>query len=187
MDGKWHHIVAVCDQINSNLLLYVDGTLIGPNVITNGVVPPLVYENDLGHPGSTGTNGVIYAGTGIFEPVYNVNLWNSVSIGSRNKGTGSTGASAYTLPFVGTVDDAALYNYALTPAQVYAHYAVGTGQSLPLSIQTTNGVRTITWLSAAALESAQYVTGPWTTVTNAVSPYTVPTGSSQQYYRLQLH
>ncbi len=187
MDGKWHHIVAICDQPNTNLLLYVDGSLIGPNVITNGVVPPGVYNYDLNHPGSTGTNGAILAGVGIFEPVYNTNLWNSVSIGSRNKGTGNTGTSAYTLPFLGTIDDAALYNYALTPAQVYAHYAVGAGQSLPLSIQTSNTTRTITWLSAATLKSAASVKGPWTTVTNATSPYMVPTVSSQQFYRLQIH
>jgi hypothetical protein len=114
-------------------------------------------------------------------------LWHSVSVGSRNKGSGSVGTSAYTLPFLGSIDDVALYNYALSPAQVYAHYAVGTGQSLPLSIQATNGVRTISWLSAATLKSAANVTGPWTAVTNATSPYMVPTSSSQQFYRLQIH
>jgi hypothetical protein len=188
MDGKWHHLAAVCDQANSNLLLYVDGMLIGPNVITNGVVPPLVYAYDIAHPGSyTGTNGVIYPGLGINATAYNTNLWNSVSIGDRNKGNGNVGTNAYNLAFVGTVDDAAFYNYCLTPSQVYAHYAVGAGQSLPLSIQTTNGVRTITWLSAAVLESASSVKGPWTAVANSTSPYTVPAGSSQQYYRIQIH
>ena len=32
-DGNWHHVVAVCDQPNSNIFLYVDGVLEGKNSI----------------------------------------------------------------------------------------------------------------------------------------------------------
>jgi hypothetical protein len=187
MDGRWHHLVGVCDQANSNLLLYVDGTLIGPNFITNGVVPTLVYGYDLNHPGSTGTNGVIAANVGINETTITTSMENSVQIGSRNMSGSHTGNGAYNLPFVGTIDEVALYSYALTPAQVYTHYAVGAGLPLPLAAQNTNSRPVITWLSASMLQSATSPTGPWTTITNAASPYAVSAGTAQQFYRLQIH
>ncbi|HEX4120634.1 MAG TPA: LamG-like jellyroll fold domain-containing protein, partial [Verrucomicrobiae bacterium] len=127
MDGNWHHLVGVCDQANSNILLYVDGTLIGPNIITNGVVPPLAYAYDINHAASvstTGTNGVIYPLTGIHEPTdVGSAFWyaNLVSIGARNRGSGNPGEN---LDFVGAVDEVALYNYPLSPLQVSNHYAV---------------------------------------------------------------
>ena len=186
MDGIWHHLVGVCDQVNSNILLYVDGSLIGPNVITNGVVPPLVFALDQGHA-STGTNGVIYTQVGIREPS-NIS-WNAntVSIGSRNKNSGSAG---YTLNFIGGVDEVALYNYALTPLQVSNHYAVAVNSPLSLSAQLTNGYPRLTWPGAyvtAKLLSATNVTGLWGTVTNAASPYFVTNSATRQFYRLKLY
>ena len=135
MDGLWHHLVGVCDQVNSNILLYVDGSLIGPNVITNGVVPPLVYALDLGHT-STGTNGVIYTQVGIREPSNAYYNANSVSIGSRNKNSSTTG---YTLNFNGVVDEVALYNYALSPLQVSNHFAVAKSVQPSINVQLVSG------------------------------------------------
>ncbi|EEF57248.1 LamG-like jellyroll fold domain-containing protein, partial [Pedosphaera parvula] len=186
MDGKWHHLVGVCDQVNSNLLLYVDGQLVGPNIITNGVVPPLAYAYDLGKSGS-GTNGVIAAGVGINETTITTANENSIVIGNRNKNSGHVEPSAYSLPFQGTIDEVALYDYPLTPAQVYGHYAVAQGLPIPLTLQTTNGNHVLTWSTASPLESAPTVTGPWTTVVGGASPYTIATIGSQQFYRLKVH
>ena len=190
MDNKWHHLVGVCDQVNSNILLYVDGTLIGPNVITNGVVPPLVYALDLGHSG-TGTNGVIYGLTGVREPVdVGPTFWNAntVSIGSRNSGAGTAG---YTLNFIGGVDEVAFYNYVLTPLQVSNHYAVAINSPLKMSIGLANGYPSLAWpgtYATATLQSATNITGgPWGTVTNAASPYSVTNPAPQQFYRLKLY
>jgi hypothetical protein len=186
MDGLWHHLVGVCDQVNSNILLYVDGSLIGPNIITNGVVPPLAYALDLGHA-STGTNGVIYTQVGVRFPTNTYYNGNAVSIGSRNKNGTSPG---YQLNFFGDVDEVALYNYALSPLQVSNHFAVAKDMPVSLSVQNVNGHPQLTWSGGwvtATLQSATDLSGPWGTITNAVSPYTVTDSTSRQYYRLKLY
>lgn len=185
MDGQWHQVVGVCDQAKSNILMYVDGTLIGPNVITNGVVPPLVFALDQNIP-STGTNGVIFTQAGVRKPS-NAN-WNAntVSIGSRNRNSSSAG---YTLNFIGGVDEVSFYNYALSPLQVSNHFAVAKDLPISLSIQEVNGRPTLTWpatFATATLQSAPSVTGAWSTVPNASSPYTVTNSTSQQFFRLKL-
>jgi hypothetical protein len=185
MDGQWHQVVGVCDQVKSNILLYVDGTLIGPNVIVNGQVPPLVFALDQNVP-STGTNGVIFTQAGVRKPS-NAN-WNAntVSIGSRNRNSGSAG---YTLNFIGGVDEVSFYNYALSPLQVSNHFTVAKALPISLTIQEVNGKPTLTWPGAyvtATVQFAPSVTGPWSTVPNASSPYTVTNSTSQQFYRLKL-
>jgi hypothetical protein len=186
MDGKWHHLVGVCDQVNSNLLLYVDGQLLGPDVITNGVVPKLVYAYDLG-VASNGTNGVIAAGAGILETTITTNNENSVVIGNRNKNSGHLEPTgAYRLPFLGKVDEVALYDYPLTPAQVNAHYLVGKG-TVPLNSQRVGGQLVLTWIGGGVLQSASTVNGTYTTLVGATSPYTVTNPATQQFFRLKLN
>jgi len=36
VDGNWHHLVGVCDEVNSNVSLYVDGVLAGRSAIAPG-------------------------------------------------------------------------------------------------------------------------------------------------------
>jgi len=58
-----------------------------------------------------------------------------------------------------------------------------------LSIQEINGRPTLTWPGAfvtATLQSTTNVTGSWSTITNASSPYSVTNSASQQFYRLKL-
>ena len=194
MDGKWHYLVGVCDQANYNLLLYVDGTLIGYPIISNGVVPPEAYVYQTNHTGSTGTNGVILAGTGIvastnLDTASNVN-WdaNSISIGARNQGATDTGLG---LAFLGAVDEVAIYNYVFTPLQVSNHYAVAMDLAVTLYAQNTNGQTVLTWTSAwsatQTLQSAANLAGPWTPIPGASSPYTVTNSSPAMFYRLQLY
>jgi hypothetical protein len=188
MDGNWHHLVGVCDQANSNILLYVDGALIGAPIITNGVVPPLAYALDLNHPGSTGTNGVIYPLTGIHEPTdVGPAYWyaNSVSIGSRNQGAKNVGEG---LDFQGAVDEVALYNYALTPLQVSNHYAMAISPPVSLQLQLSNGVPVLTWPPSwpgAILQSTTNLLGPWTPIPDATSPYVVPNSGGDEFFRLE--
>jgi len=44
----------------------------------------------------------------------------------------------------------------------------------------------LTWANTNTVEEATNVTGPWRTVTNAVSPHLVMTTNSQQFFRLRL-
>ncbi|HEU5124798.1 MAG TPA: LamG-like jellyroll fold domain-containing protein [Verrucomicrobiae bacterium] len=84
-NGQWHHLVGVCDQSRSNILLYIDGVL--------------------------NATGSIKPGSGILAST------NFVSIGSRQGGT-----TIYNNQFVGRMEEVAIYNVALSAAQVQAHY-----------------------------------------------------------------
>jgi len=87
--------------------------------------------------------------------------------------------------FYGGIDEAAIYNYALTPFKVKNHYAVGTtGVALvpTVSIASSGGNVVITW-DGNGLESADEVTGSWTPVTGATSPLTVPATAARKFYR----
>jgi hypothetical protein len=185
MDGKWHHVVAVCDQINSNLLIYLDGHLIGANFVTNNTVPPLVAQLDMG-AGGNGTNGAIAAGAGIEKPTTTQDNVNTLSIGNRNKSSAHTGTGAYDLPFVGIIDEVALYNYVLTPNQVLNHYNTGAGVRVPLNISETGGKTVVSWFGSGLLLSSTNSAGPYTLVPGATSPYTNNTGVAA-FYRLKLN
>lgn len=49
-----------------------------------------------------------------------------------------------------------------------------------------SGAQVVSWSAPSnwVLESATTLDGPWTPVTNAVSPYVVPPGQPQLFYRL---
>jgi hypothetical protein len=103
-DGKWHHVVGVCDPVSSNLVaLYLDG-----QIQASTPFPP-----NLGIANST---------------------W-PVSIGSRAQGA----ATSYNYQFVGQVDEVAIYDYALTPAQILDHY-YAAGVAPLMTLQPTNAV-----------------------------------------------
>ena len=85
--------------------------------------------------------------------------------------------------FMGNVDEVAIYNYALTPSQVTQHY---TGVSAPtLSIAPAADKLVITW--QGQLLQAPNVTGPWTTNTTAVSPWTNTPSGTRGFYRALAH
>ncbi|HEU5069997.1 MAG TPA: immunoglobulin domain-containing protein [Verrucomicrobiae bacterium] len=95
LDGLWHHVVGVCDQAHSNVVLYVDGRRSSTATIT-----PL---------------------TGL------LNSTEPVSIGSRRS---SSGSPTYNNQFYGSIDEVAIYGYALSSNQVLNHYyAAGIGPS----------------------------------------------------------
>lgn len=107
LNGKWHHVVGVCDQTHTNVYLYVDGVSAGKSSIV---------------PGSG------LQGSG-----------NPVSIGSRQSGT----SAVYDLQFAGIMEEVAIYNYPLSPAQVQTHFSVVTNRppvftSNPLVLSNAN-------------------------------------------------
>jgi hypothetical protein len=70
--------------------------------------------------GVSNASSTITAGSGILSSA------NAVSVGSRQSGT-----TAYDAQFVGTLDEVAIYNVALTPAQISNHYTVRTNVIAP--------------------------------------------------------
>lgn len=151
-NGRWHHLVGVCDQAHGFLYLYVDGASNASGTITN-------------------TAGILSS------PV-------PVSIGSRQSGT----AAVHDLQFVGTIDEVAIYNKALSAAQVLAHYQAGTNQFVALALTNAlSGQFQLSWIwPAGTLQSATNVAGPYTNVTGAASPFAVTPDATNRFYRLKL-
>lgn len=82
--------------------------------------------------------------------------------------------------FQGIVDETAVYDYALSPAQILAHY-----QNSPKLTFTVTGGLKLTW-PVGVLQSAATVDGTYADVPGATSPFTVPTGAAQAYYRVKI-
>ena len=80
----------------------------------------------------------------------------------------------------------AIFNYALTPAQLQQLASAGvTGVSpVTLSIQRSGGNLILTWPRGTLLE-ADNVTGPFVT-TSATSPYLIAPTATQKFYRVQV-
>jgi hypothetical protein len=75
------------------------------------------------------------------------------------------------------VDNFGIYS---VPSQVITPPTVG-----PLAIGLQNGQAVISWTGGGTLQSADVVTGPWSDVGGATSPYqTAPSGTAK-FYRLR--
>jgi hypothetical protein len=80
----------------------------------------------------------------------------------------------------GGIQDVAVYNYVLSPAQIQNHFLNTTH----VSITTVGSKVVVTW-PVGTLLSATSVAGPYTPVAGATSPLT-NTPSGQTFYRVQL-
>jgi hypothetical protein len=99
------------------------------------------------------------------------------AIGQRGSGTGRA--------FAGAVDEAAIYSKALSADRVKAHYDAATGSGTPtptLSISRNGAQLTITY-AGGTLQEAAAVTGPFTAVAGATSPYQPSTTAGAKFYR----
>lgn len=86
----------------------------------------------------------------------------------------------------GTIDEAAVYWKALTPAQVLQHYRLGT--SISIEITRQNGGLVLTWPANWILQSSPVLGAAedWQDVLGATSPYPVPAPpGAELYYRLR--
>ena len=112
-------------------------------------------------------------------------LIGALSVNNGDWAIGSAG-NGWVDHFDGSIDEAAIYNHALTAAQIQAHYAAGVSAVGPLKLaisRTASGV-VITW-SAGSLQQADLVTGSFADVPGAVSPYPSTSGTAAKFYRLR--
>jgi hypothetical protein len=84
--------------------------------------------------------------------------------------------------FNGLIDEVAVFNYSLTPAQLLNLYAAGAPVPVSLTITSAGSNVTLTWPQGTLLQ-ADDATGPWTT-NSATSPYTTAAGGDKKFYRL---
>lgn len=127
-----------------------------------------------------GTNGSLYVDGQL------------VSSGPENKPSGSSydvwigGAPDYSTGagrfFAGNIAEVAIVTNALTAAQVEDLY---TAQAPPgtLTIVPSGKNVVVSW-TAGTLEQATSISGPWTDVSGAVSPYTVPATNTSEFYQV---
>jgi hypothetical protein len=91
-------------------------------------------------------------------------------------------------PYNGLLDDFRIYSSPLSADQIASIHssdalADTTSLQVRLNFDTTPAAgATITWLSGATLQSADVVSGPYTDVTDAASPYTFKLQGTQKFY-----
>ncbi|RME95556.1 MAG: hypothetical protein D6766_03010 [Verrucomicrobia bacterium] len=169
--GKLYHLVAVIegddsapDSFNGTLKGYLNGQLFGT---------------------ATGVH-ILY------------NHTDDVAIGARNEEcpfhdfiyNGTWNSEFYNLGdllgFDGWIGHVALYNTALSPERIQVHYTAGTtevpigGQGGIKTFSFADGVLTIEY--EGTLKSAPAVTGPWTPVEGATSPYQTATSEAARFF-----
>ena len=109
---------------------------------------------------------------------------NTVAIGGNNDTVIGQRSDLQFSTFVGTVDDTAFYNYALSPAQIVSHFnnAVKVTAS-PLSGPAHNKL-VISWPTGTLL-SSHTLTGTYTAVPGATSPYTNTISTTNTFFKVQ--
>ena len=96
---------------------------------------------------------------------------------------GSTG-NGWADSFTGSIDEVAIYNVALSPSRIAAHYSTAIFGSHPLGIALSGGQVTITW-SVGTLQQSDNVTGSFTDLLGVASPYKPSAGPATKFYRLR--
>jgi len=96
---------------------------------------------------------------------------------------GSTG-NGWADSFTGSIDEVAIYNVALSPSRIAAHYSTAIFGSHPLGIALSGGQVTITW-SVGTLQQSDNVTGTYADLPGVTSPYKPPAGPVSKFYRLR--
>jgi Concanavalin A-like lectin/glucanases superfamily len=152
--SNWYYLVITDDGANFNM--YINGVL---------AVAPLPVAGANFIPNGSGIN--LDGTAGITDTLgYTV-------LGQRTDGAFNT--------FEGTMDDTAIYNYALTPQQIQNHFENTTR----LSITSSGSNIVISW-PTGTLQSSTNVIGTYVNVIGATSPYTNSVTGTQKFFRVQL-
>ncbi|HWF17831.1 MAG TPA: LamG domain-containing protein, partial [Verrucomicrobiae bacterium] len=157
--GQWHLLTGTMDGVNGVAHVYVDGV---DQTINTGV-----------------------------DTAFQVT--NYVRCGSLLTGTpGATG----NLYFNGLMDEPRIENGVRSPAWVWASwatvassnfstYACVVPAAVTLHCQPGNGQLVLTW-TTGTLQSAPAVSGPYTDISNATSPYPLVPSGIQQFFRVRI-
>src|SRR5208282_1580518 len=152
--NNWYYLVVTDDGVNFNF--YINGVL--------ATAPfPVASANFI--PNGDGIN--VDGSAGITS-----GLGNTV-LGQRTDLAFST--------FEGNIDDTAIYNYALSPQQIYLHYVNATTINIVQS-----GTNVVVKWPVGLLQAAGAVTGTYTNVPAATSPYTNSASAQQKFYRVMV-
>jgi hypothetical protein len=126
-----------------------------------------------------GTNGVLRSATNAIA--HDVEAWNGGTL---------LGADTVSLPsriLQGKLDEVAVFDYTLSPAQIAQLYSTAlAGGPVTLKVQRSGGSLLLNWVFGTLL-AAPSLHGPWTPVSGATPPsYTVTPSVVQVFYRVQV-
>jgi uncharacterized repeat protein (TIGR03803 family) len=163
------------------------------NLTNNGGATPNggLVLSDATLYGTTSGGGLAGNGT-VFAVNTDGTAFTTVHDFSPNTGSGSTvtnldGANPYAgLALSGGNLYGTAHNGGVAGAGTVFAIALGSGPTpVPLTLQLVNGQVILSWTNATfSLQAAPSVTGPYTTVAEAVSPYTNTISGQQQFFRL---
>jgi hypothetical protein len=153
--GNWYHLVVTDDT--TNFYMYINGVLRTSFPVAGDQFIP--NGDGINPDGNAALNSIDAADDGA-----------SFVIGERTDGL---------FPWTGTVADTAIYRYALSPQQITSHFE----DAARLYIVNTNGSVELIW-PVGVLQASTNVSGVFTNVPNATSPYKNASGGKQVYYRL---
>jgi hypothetical protein len=182
--GPLVNAVYVSAPVTTNVVYHVVAVLQGNASPALGQL--LLYTNGV-LAGSDHGAGYLYTHTG-----------DAPRVGGAGAGAARADAVAFTNIdyFNGTIDELTIYNTALSPARVAAHYQIGETPPLvvvPLAAaptaafsaySVTGGNFTLTWTGTGQLERATNVAGPYNPVSGAASPYSERATNQQVFFRL---
>jgi hypothetical protein len=124
-----------------------------------------------------GTYGYIYV-NGVLQNTSGATTYAANGVWPFTIGERSDGG----FPWPGSVGDVAFYGRALTAPEIQAHAL--NGRLINISQAGTNVV--VSWVSGnGTLQSAPAVTGPYTDVPGATSPWTNSMAGSSEFYQIQ--
>jgi hypothetical protein len=150
--------VAVTWAAPNNATVYL-GSPNGPLTVATATLPA---SFDSGYPGAAYTNRYdILLGRGGYP-------WAEGLLNANNQ------------PGV-SLSDVAIFTNALSPANVYQLYLAAAGELITTTNSNSNLV--LSW-PVGTLQASTLVTGVYTNVPGATSPYTVPINAPQKFYRV---
>ena len=133
-----------------------------------------------------GTNKTFYVNGELIGSMPNGLLPNDESI--TRIGAGATESPNGNYFFAGVIDEVAVYQKALSQDRILTHFVTALTarpQQIAVDIRLTQSSVILSWPSGVLQEVAE-LTGTWTDLTNAASPYTVnPLSAARKFYRVR--
>jgi hypothetical protein len=97
--------------------------------------------------------------------------WDSIASSSRR--------------FYGQIDEAMIFDRALTLTELNALYTAAINPNVKITATLSGSNLTLNW-SVGTLQKADEAAGPYSDITAATSPYSVPTTAARKFYRVRV-
>jgi hypothetical protein len=168
-------LVYTWNNDNQNTWGYISGLVVPSNTWSFAAV--VIYPD----------KGILYLGTSNVLTTATNAIPHTPDVFGNNWHIGNDGIGDPGRTYNGAIDEVAVFNYSLSPAQISQLFgAANVGGNVTITIQQSGGKVILSWAQGTLYQSAS-ANGPWTAVSgNPPSPYQVtPTGTAT-FYRVKL-